>query len=138
MTQIRTLYATEPPFPATDQHPAAVRYAINVGGMKFADCVGGPPSQAELDGVLGLDATGVAAAARVAADTADLAVCAQDPQVTAFLNMSPAELDAWVATNITAAGITLAQLKTNSGIAITVLGKLALNAARGRKLRNGS
>lgn len=77
-------------------------------------------------------------AARVAADTVDLGVCAVDPQVTAFLNFSPADLDAWVANNITAAPITLAQLKTNTGIAIQVLGKLALMGARGRKLRNGN
>lgn len=84
---------------------------------------------AEVNAALGLDAASQAAAQRAAADAVDLAACSADPAITAFLNMSPAELDAWVDTNITGAGNAAART------AFKVLGKLALIGARGRKLR---
>jgi hypothetical protein len=46
---IRCIYTEEPNFPATDQHPDAVRY--HIGGM-WVDAIGGEPSQAEIDAVL--------------------------------------------------------------------------------------
>lgn len=128
----------EPNFPAANQNPAAVRYPFDhpTRGLLNVDAGGGAPSQAEIDAHMGIDAAGLAKTQRAAQDATDLATCAQDAQVTAFLNMSPADLEAWVAVNITAGPITLAQLKANAGTAITVLGKLALTAARGRKFRN--
>lgn len=49
MSTIRCIYQQQPKFPATDQHPAAVRY--QVGGL-FVDAIGGQPTQAEIDAVL--------------------------------------------------------------------------------------
>ncbi len=46
MSTIRTVYATEPKFPATDQHPDAVRYRV---GEWWVDAIGGEPTQAEVD-----------------------------------------------------------------------------------------
>lgn len=135
MTQIRCIYfpandgtRTAPNFPATDQHPQAVRYAFDhpTRGALNVDAVGGAPTLADVNASLGLDAASQAVAQRVAADATDLAACAADPQVTAFLNMSPAELDAWVDANIPAGA---------SRVAFKVLGKLALTGARGRQFR---
>jgi hypothetical protein len=137
MSQIRCVYhpatdgtRTVPNFPATDQHPAAVRYAFDhpTRGALNVDAVGGAPTLAEVNVLLGLDAPAQAVAQRIAADAVDVGVCAVDPNVTAFLNMTPAELDAWVDANIT--GV-VAPVRT----AFKVLGKLALVGARGRQLR---
>lgn len=50
MTHVRVIYGAEPNFPATDNHPDAARYEVtHAGETKFADCVGGPPTQAEVD-----------------------------------------------------------------------------------------
>ena len=49
MTQIRCIYSAEPNFPATDQHPDAVRYQV---GKNWVDAIGGKPTQAEIDAVL--------------------------------------------------------------------------------------
>jgi hypothetical protein len=46
---IRTVYTEAPPFPATDQHPGAVRY--HVGG-RWVDAVGGQPTTGEIDAFL--------------------------------------------------------------------------------------
>lgn len=50
---IRAIYADAPDFPASDQHPDAVRYQI--GGL-WVDAIGGQPSQAEIDAILSPDA----------------------------------------------------------------------------------
>ena len=49
MSTIRVIYGREPNFPATDQHPDAVRYKI---GARWVDAIGGKPSAAEIDAVL--------------------------------------------------------------------------------------
>lgn len=55
MSQIRCIYhpvkgkATQPDFPATDQHPDAVRYLL---GLYYIDAIGGKPTQEELDAAL--------------------------------------------------------------------------------------
>lgn len=46
MSTIRCVYAQLPKFPATDQHPDAVRYVI---GSFWVDAIGGQPTQAEVD-----------------------------------------------------------------------------------------
>lgn len=47
---IRAIYLTEEPtFPATDQHPDAVRYVI---GGKWVDATGGEPTEAEVDAIV--------------------------------------------------------------------------------------
>jgi len=46
---IRVIYEQEPKFPATDQHPDAVRYKI---GSLWVDAMGGKPTQAEVDAIL--------------------------------------------------------------------------------------
>lgn len=55
MSTIRVIYhEQEPNFPATDNHPDAVRYPIEhpTRGVLFADAIGGEPSLAEIDAVL--------------------------------------------------------------------------------------
>lgn len=49
MSTIRVIYKSEPTFPATDQHPDAVRYHV---GSVWVDAIGGQPTQAEIDAVL--------------------------------------------------------------------------------------
>lgn len=49
MTTIRTIYSTEPEFPATDQHPDAIRYQV---GNVWVEAIGGEPSQDEIDALL--------------------------------------------------------------------------------------
>lgn len=135
MSQIRCIYLpaadgtrTAPNFPATDQHPQAVRYPFDhpTRGALNVDAVGGAPTLAEVNAAGQWDVAAQAVAQRVAADAVDLGVCAVDPNVVAFLNMSPADLDAWVDANIPAGA---------SRTAFKVLGKLALTGARGRQLR---
>jgi hypothetical protein len=46
---IRTVYTEAPPFPATDQHPAAVRYHV---GSRWVDAIGGQPTAEEIDAFL--------------------------------------------------------------------------------------
>lgn len=137
MTTIRALHEVDPGFPATAQHQDAVRYPVVAGIFRFADCVGGAPIQSELDAVIGADAAGQAAAARQAADKSEAAAHKVNPDVQAFLNFTEADLDGWIATFIEAAPLTLAQVKTNLGVAFRVLGRLAQDGARGKSLRNG-
>jgi hypothetical protein len=49
MSTIRVVYQAEPEFPATVQHPDAVRYQV---GGNWVDAVAGAPTQAEIDAVL--------------------------------------------------------------------------------------
>lgn len=49
MSAIRCIYEVAPNFPATDQHPDAVRYQI---GECWVDAVGGKPTPAEVDALL--------------------------------------------------------------------------------------
>ena len=60
---IRAVYDKEPTFPATDQHPSAVRYQV---GGKWVDSIGGKPSQGELDAVLSPTDPNAALVAKVA------------------------------------------------------------------------
>lgn len=46
---IRCIYSVAPSFPATDQHPDAVRYQV---GSYWADAIGGQPTLAEVMAVL--------------------------------------------------------------------------------------
>lgn len=46
---IRTVYSAEPNFPATDQHPNAVRYHV---GDWWVDAIGGEPSSDDIEAFL--------------------------------------------------------------------------------------
>jgi hypothetical protein len=46
---IKVLYSDEPNFPASDQHPDAMRYRV---GDFWIDATGGEPTQAEIDAML--------------------------------------------------------------------------------------
>lgn len=59
-------------------------------------------------------------------DDAECEAAKIDGQIVAFLNMTPAQLDVWVDTNITGAG---------PRTAFKILGRLAQNAARGKTMR---
>jgi hypothetical protein len=65
MSTIRCIYEEEPHFPASDQHPDAVRYTCSVGIYRFVDAVG-EPTVAELEAFLGLDASALADKTRLA------------------------------------------------------------------------
>ena len=47
--QIRAVYDQAPPFPASDQHPEAVRYQVS---GRWVDAVGGQPTPAEVNALL--------------------------------------------------------------------------------------
>ena len=49
MSTIRCIYAKDPGFPASDQHPDAVRYVI---GKHIVDAIGGEPTMAEIEAIL--------------------------------------------------------------------------------------
>lgn len=49
MSTIRCVYESEPNFPATDQHPSAVRYTVS---GKFVDAIGGAPTAQEVQDFL--------------------------------------------------------------------------------------
>lgn len=49
MSTIRIVYSEEPNFPATDQHPDAVRYVV---GPHIVDAIGGEPTLEEIEAVL--------------------------------------------------------------------------------------
>ena len=49
MSIIRVIYEKEPNFPATDQHPDAVRYNV---GEWVVDAIGDKPTMAEIQAVL--------------------------------------------------------------------------------------
>ena len=51
MSSIRGAYSEDPDFPATDQHPEAVRYRVNgtVCGDVIVDAVGGEPTVEEMN-----------------------------------------------------------------------------------------
>jgi hypothetical protein len=55
MSTIRVIYHGEQPtFPASDNHPQAVRYMVDhpTRGKLFVDARGGEPTLAEIDAVL--------------------------------------------------------------------------------------
>lgn len=49
MSNIRCIYGVEPTFPATDQHPDAIRYRV---GSYWVDAVGGEPTIDAVEAVL--------------------------------------------------------------------------------------
>jgi len=75
MSTIRTIYhpvngaAKAPTFPATDQHPDAVRYLV---GNYYVDAIGGAPTQAEVDAVLQASVPAARTKAEIQADLAAL------------------------------------------------------------------
>lgn len=89
MTTIRCIYEKAPSFPATDQHPDAVRYQV---GALFVDAIGGQPTQAEIDAVLGTDAAGLARQQRFAADSAERQQAQVDAAILALVNATPSQL----------------------------------------------
>lgn len=102
MSTIRCVYhpvdgaPCEPKFPATDQHPDAVRYLV---GLYYVDALGGMPTSAEVDAFLGQDAAGQAAAARVATDQQELAECKLDTTIISLINQTRAQWRTWAGNN---------------------------------------
>ena len=107
MSTIRRIYqpngdgsANPPNFPATDQHPAAVRYTVaHALGALVIDAIGGVPTLAEIDAVLGRDAAGQAAAARIAADEQERAECKLDATIIGLVDQTRAQWRTWAGTN---------------------------------------
>lgn len=89
MSTIRCIYTAAPKFPAADQHPDAVRYQV---GALFVDAIGGQPTQAEIDAVLGTDAAALALKQRLADDAAELAAAKVDNAIQQLVNSTPAQL----------------------------------------------
>lgn len=88
MSQIRCVYTEEPIFPATDQHQDAVRYSVAIGIFRFADCIGGAPTQSELEAHLGIDAAGLVVKQRIVDDETEAAQAKIDAQIQADLNLT--------------------------------------------------
>jgi hypothetical protein len=76
VSQILVIYSSEPPFPASDQHPEAARYKV---GDVFVDALDGEPSEDEVTEML---AAPYKNRAKVLIDELD--------------QSSDAELDAWI------------------------------------------
>lgn len=57
MSEIRCIYVgAAPPFPASDQHPDAIRYTKIIGGVTYVvDAIGGEPSDAEVIAIVAPD-----------------------------------------------------------------------------------
>ncbi len=89
---IRSVYSQEPTFPATDQHPQAVRYQV---GAVWVDAIGGQPTQADIDA---LYAPAIADAAKVAAVKANARRVAL---ITAIQNSDDAGVISYVNTKVT-------------------------------------
>lgn len=90
MSEIKAIYSQEPNFPATDQHPAAVRYQV---GGRWVDAVGGEPTQAEIDAVLNFKPQPDRAAAmisrqrEVAIEDLDVVINTLPPSTKAAFNL---------------------------------------------------
>lgn len=89
MSTIRCIYVVAPNFPATDQHPDAVRYQV---GALFVDAIGGQPTLAEIEAVLGTDAAGLARQQRLSTDAAERQQAQLDAALLALVNATPAQL----------------------------------------------
>lgn len=63
MSTIRVVYEQEPKFPATDQHPDAVRYQV---AGRWVDAVGGEPTEAEVLAILNPPAAAESGAQKIA------------------------------------------------------------------------
>jgi hypothetical protein len=66
MSIIRVVYEKNPDFPATDQHPEAVRYQV---GQRFVDAINGAPTQEEVDAFLAPPVPTLTAAVQAHLDT---------------------------------------------------------------------
>lgn len=62
MSTIRCVYTQAPNFPATDQHPDAVRYAV---GAYIVDAIGVAPTLLEVQTMLGLTTTRASVQAQI-------------------------------------------------------------------------
>lgn len=89
MSVIRCIYAQDPGFPATDQHPDAVRYEIN---GYFVDAIEGEPTLGEVMLLVNPPPT---------RDELDAAEAKQYANLVALRGMSPAQVVSWVQNNIT-------------------------------------
>lgn len=101
MSTIRVIYRVAPTFPATDQHPDAVRYPFTHPslGQLYVDAVGGSPTQAEIDVKLGIDATGQALSARISTDETERQDCKLDATIMSLVNQTRTEWRTWAGTN---------------------------------------
>lgn len=106
MSTIRAVYVVEPNFPATDQHPDAVRYVV---GNFFVDAIGGQPTLQEVLDVISPPDSPRVSALKAAPDLVDL--------VTRLQAATPAQIDAWLTANMT----NLAQARTVLGAVVKVL-----------------
>lgn len=96
MSTIRCTYDAEPAFPATDQHPDALRW--QVAGL-WVDAIGGEPTQAEIDAHLGTDAAGLAKQQRIATDESERGDCKLDAAIMTLVNQTRAEWQTWAGAN---------------------------------------
>lgn len=119
MSTIRCVYwpkadgtPQQPSFPATDQHPDAVRYLV---GLYYVDALGGQPTQAEVDAVLGLDAAGQAESTRKSEIDGQIGTTTigSNPAIT-FAQakaMTIAQWNTWWGNNVTTAAQAIGALK---------------------------
>jgi len=102
MTIIKATHEAAPNFPATNYHPQCERHPIDIGGMKYADCIGGAPTQAEIEVFLRLDPESIAASLAEEARKAALRADAMRQQLIAQLEVAtPAQISNYVDANVT-------------------------------------
>ena len=94
MSEIRAIYLNQAPdFPATDQHPDAVRYQV---GTYWVDAVGGEPTLQEVEDVIDPPAA--------IAERARKADAENDAEGMAFLDLMKSKTSAqrkdWLSSNV--------------------------------------
>lgn len=99
MSEIKAIYDKDPGFPATNQHPDAVRSLV---GPYVVDAIGATPTIQEIEVFLGIDSASLAAKD---AEMARIQQIEEDAQYVAMLNTlksaSAAQIDAYVDAQVT-------------------------------------
>jgi hypothetical protein len=107
---IRCIYSADPGFPATDQHPDALRVTI---GAYIVDYIGALPTQADVDAILNPPPT---------QDQLDAEAAKQYAKLTALKRMTPAQIQTWVDANVTNLAQAQDAIKTLA-IAVSILAR---------------
>lgn len=109
MSTIRCIYSRAPAFPATDQHPDAVRYTV---AGKVVDAIGGEPTAEEVAAFLAPSAQEAAEAAAHAEAKADSVVqYLRDHTLTEVAQFTRQQINADGVTNLATAQICLKSIE---------------------------
>lgn len=115
MSTIRCVYSFAPSFPASDQHPDAVRYGV---AGKVVDAIGGEPTAEDVVAFL-------APSAQEAAEAEAHAEAKADAVVQYLRDHTPAECEDYVQANVTDLASARALMK-KFAVVLCVLAKQSL------------